>query len=176
MRNFRILGLLPLLVTGLAIESGAAPAAEGVQAQGPGTVFHSVEAAVLNTMAYAPTKRFPAGRHHRARRRRLSLRRPGGVGPQHDALHLHRPLPPPPPRKRRRDLPRVQQVRQPTGRPEERDAVWQRPHNVDEKPPQHRPTFLLTPSLKAVAYEGTTPRTIVRVAAPHTTIGAVTNP
>jgi hypothetical protein len=146
------------------------------RAQGPGTVFFTVEAAVLDAMAYAHTKRFPGGRPHllagtihrvdvgysyaapKASDRFSALspaRAHFRLGPDDVASYLVYS------KRNNRQIDRRNESLSRNAR-----------SIVDDKDPMHRPIFLLTPSLNVVAYDGNAAQSIARLDAPRSTLVA----
>ncbi len=174
MRTFGLLGLLSLLMTSTACTTldRSGNTGEMLRAQGPGSIFSTVEDAALDALAYAHTKRFPAGRPQvlagaiervdggfsygalAVSRRSSALSTSTArfrLGPDDVASFLVYST---------RDNRRIDRLNESLSSSALRI--------VDEVDPMHRPIYLLTPSLNVISYDGTKPQTIARLDAPRT--------
>jgi hypothetical protein len=135
--------------------------------EGPGAVFFSVEAAAMDAMAYVHTQRYPMGRPELiagsitrveggfsyaapvSSNRGSALSRPFlrfRLGPDDAASFLVYS------RLHDRSIDRENET-------PSKSAM----QIVDERDPEHRPLFLLTPSLSVVRYEGKQVRSIAQL-------------
>jgi hypothetical protein len=153
------IGLLALLIAcaGLPLTARAADGGHaGLRAQGPGTVFHSVEAAALDALSYAHLEETPIDRQ----RLRVGAiyRVPNGysyAAPKRSAAAS--PLMAPSVRYRLRAIDVARYLIPPRGGRGRIDRLNEEPsvkekQIVDELDPVHRPVYQLTPSLNIVSY------------------------
>ena len=168
MRSLGSLSLLPLLLLSLACSTPQrAIDDDALHAEGPGTLFTTVEAAVIDAMLHAHTSRFPAGRPHVLAG---AIQRVDGgfryaapeTSDRHSALS--------PPVAHFRLGPNDVASYLVYSRVDERSLdrqtaklILKARHITDDVDPLHRPVYLLTPSLTIVAYDGTTARTLSRL-------------
>jgi hypothetical protein len=146
---------------------------EVLPAEGPGSVFFTVEEAALDAMAYAHTKRFPAGRPdllagtiHRVDGGFSYA--PPTASDRHSALS--------PSTTRIRLAPDdvasyLVYTKRNNRQIDRRNETLSRKTRriVDEVDPMRRPIYLLTPSLNVVTYDGGQPQSIARLDAPRST-------
>jgi hypothetical protein len=170
MRTLGFLGLLPFMVASLACSTAGTrteTSGEMSRVEGPGAVFFSVEAAVMDAMAYVHGQRYPMGRPELiagtitrvdggfsytapvSSRGHSALSRPFvrfRLGPDDAASFLVYSC------LHDRNIDRENEAPS--------KSVMQ---IVDELDPEHRPLFLLTPSLNVVQYHGERIRSIARL-------------
>ena len=161
MRSLVLLGSMPLLIATLAcstLDTRRSVTGDAGIRQAPGALFYSMEAAALAAMTHAHSLRFPTGRPQILAG--TILRVPGGFS-YTPAAGSARKAPHAAPTLRHRLEPaavasylvytRLGATRA--------DRAMERPRAVarrivDEVDAQHRPVFLLTPSLEIVTYDG----------------------
>ena len=170
MRTLGFLGMLPFVVASLACStpvSGGDGSARTLGVEGPGALFYSVEAAATDAMAWAHAQRYPAGRPDliagtitrvdggfsyaapTASKRYTALGTPFvrfRLGPDDVASFMIY--------SRRYD----RTIDRENEKPSRRDM-----RIVDKIDPEHRPIFVLTPTLRVVRYDGERIESIARL-------------